>query len=106
MAGDGVSLQTNIAQLGNVAKAQARGQQTGAVTPGQAPQRDEDVPKLQKVPESEKTGRERLDPNAHRPKDRRPGEDERDEAENEDEQDAARDDADDPRLGNLIDIKA
>jgi len=109
VAGDGVSLQTNIAQLGNVAKTQARGQQAGGVAPGQAPTRDEDVQPLQKVRETEKSEKEKLDPEARRERDRRrrqagdpaAGDDEADgdDEENPDGREA-------PHLGGLIDTKA
>ena len=109
MAGDGVSLQTNISQLGSVAKAQARGQQTHAVAPGQKPAQDEDVQPLQKVKENEKTDPEGLDPEKRRGRDRRDG-DRRPETAagaEESDTDAEETDADDaPWLGGHIDIKA
>jgi hypothetical protein len=77
MAGDGVSLQTNISQLGNVAKTQSRAQQGGAVDPDQARQlKKEDVAPLQKVRETGQAEKKQVDPDARRPRRRGRGEDE------------------------------
>ncbi len=110
MAGDGVSLQTNIAQLGTVAKTQARGQQGHAVAPGQKPGQADDVQPLQKVKEGEKADPEGLEPEQRRERDRRRGDRDPQEAaadtgtDGEDAEDEDDDEA--PWLGGHIDIKA
>ena len=71
MAGDGVSLPTTIAQMGNVAKSQARGQQAAQPTAPFAEQLDknEDL-KVQRVKETNEAEKRRIDPDEER-KDKR-----------------------------------
>lgn len=111
MAGDGVSLQTNIAQLGRVAKTQSQNQQGTTATPHQAPQKKEEAQPLQHVREGEKTTPEELDPRRHKRRGR-----DRDDARQEadaaaEDADAGAEDHDDddeapPWLGGLVDTKA
>ena len=114
MAGDGVSLQTNITQLGNLAKSQSRAQQSGAVNPDQARQLEkEDVQPLEKVRETEKAEKKQVDPEQERSRHRRRRREDRQRADSAGE-DAAEDEPEDPEqsadatpgLGGLVDTKA
>ena len=108
MAGDGVSLQTSVLQLGNVAKNQSRSQQASAVPPGQnAAMLKDEVQRLQKVSESEKAEKAGVDPDEERARGRR--------KKNTAGHDGTDDDVDDENehdeavaagLGGLVDIKA
>ena len=62
-AGDGVSLPTTLAQMGSVAKTQAKGQHVPAQTTPFSDQlnRDDDL-KVQRVKESEEAAKQKLDP--------------------------------------------
>jgi hypothetical protein len=62
-AGDGVSLPTTLAQMGSVAKTQAKGQQAATQTTPFADQlnRDDDL-KVQRVKETEETKHQKIDP--------------------------------------------
>ncbi len=110
MAGDGVSLQTNIAQLGRVAKTQSQGQQGTAATPHQAPQKKEEAKPLQHVREGEKSTPEELDPRRHKRRGRHPDEPQEEADAAAEDGDAEADDHDDddapPWLGGLVDTKA
>jgi hypothetical protein len=106
MAGDGVSIQTTITQLGNLAKAQSRSQQSGTTAPGQAQElAKEDVAPLQKVRETDKSEKKGVDPDQERKRRRRPDDPEAAAAED-DDQDLDDPETRDPRLGNLVDTKA
>ena len=109
MAGDGVSLQTNITQLGNLAKAQSRAQQSGAVNPDQARQLEkEDVKPLEKVRETEKAEKKQIDANEERGRQRREGRepDQQASAADEDDLDPDETESAEPGLGGLVDTKA
>ena len=72
MAGDGVSLPTSIAQMGSVAKTQAKGQQAAQQTTTFADQLDKkDELKVQRVKETQKADQEKIDPDQDREKDKR-----------------------------------
>ncbi len=73
MAGDGVSLPTTIAQMGTVAKTQAKGQQqTAQQTTAFAEQLDKkDELKVKRVKETQKAEQQKIDPDAEQEKDRR-----------------------------------
>jgi len=61
MPGDGVSLPTTLAQMGSVAKTQARGQQTTPqVTPFSEQKDDQNELKVQRVTEAVKTEKSRV----------------------------------------------
>jgi hypothetical protein len=61
MSGDGVSLPTTLSQLGNVAKAQARGQQTAPqVTPFSEQKDERDEIKVQRVKETSPSEKNRV----------------------------------------------
>lgn len=65
MAGDGVSLPTTIANLGTVAKTQAKGQQAAQPTTPFAEQMDKnDDLKVQRVKETEQAAKKKIDPDA------------------------------------------
>jgi len=67
MAGDGVSLPTTIAQMGNVAKTQARGQQSAApVTPFNEQTDKEENLKVQRVKEMAEAAKGRINPDDDR----------------------------------------
>lgn len=107
MAGDGVSLQTTLTQMGSVAKSQARAQQTAAV-PGQAQQLEkEEVKPLEKVRQAEKTEKQQVEADRRRERRRRRQQDRAVAADagadetRDDEEGAAG-----ANLGGLIDIKA
>lgn len=69
MAGDGVSLPTSIAQMGSVAKTQAKTQQTAQPVTPFADQLDKkDELKVQRVKETLKTEQEKVDPDQEREK--------------------------------------
>jgi len=111
MAGDGVSLQTNIAQLGNLAKSQSKAQQAGAVNPDQARELDkEDVKPLEKVRETEKAEKKQVDAKEERAQDRRRRRRLRRQAAaadaEEEEQDPEEAETVQPGLGGLVDTKA
>jgi len=109
MAGDGVSLQTNLAQLGNVAKSQAQSQQSSTAAKGNIPedQRQEAQP-LQKISEAEKTAQKKVDAEKRKKRHKEkkpsspddPGTDQ--ESLDEDENQASNQ----PDLGCLVDLKA
>jgi hypothetical protein len=72
MAGDGISLQTNLAQLGNVARSQAKGQQAQQnVTPFAEQTDRKDELRIQRVKETEQASKGRIDPDADRRRERR-----------------------------------
>jgi hypothetical protein len=72
MSGDGVSLQTNLVQLGNVAKTTARSTQAGhGATPGSEAADRRETAKLHRVNETEKTERQHVDPDRRRERDHR-----------------------------------
>jgi hypothetical protein len=74
MSGDGVSLQTNLVQLGNVA--QSTGKSTQAphgATPANEPADRRETAKLRRVNESDKTERQHVDPDRRRERDHRQG---------------------------------
>ncbi|MBD3221101.1 hypothetical protein GF314_07630 [bacterium] len=110
MAGDGVSLQTNLLQLGTLAKAQARGP---AATQGPNVAQElqkQDVTPVAKVTETDKAEQDGVDPDEKREKERRDRQQDPD-APAEDSVDAAgaeedENPEDDGALGGLIDIKA
>ena len=112
MAGDGVSLQTNITQLGNLAKSQSKAQQSGAVNPDQARQLEkEDVQPLEKVREAEKAEKKRVDAEAERERDHRRRRRRRRQAalaaaEADAEEETGESEAYEPGLGGLVDTKA
>ena len=61
MSGDGVSLPTTLAQMGNVAKTQARGQQSSPqVTPFSEQKADGDELRIQRVKETSETEKSRV----------------------------------------------
>lgn len=62
MTGDGVSLPTSIAQLGNAAKTQAKGQQTQSTATPFSEQLDKDEKlKVQRVQQTEKSEQDGVD---------------------------------------------
>jgi hypothetical protein len=63
MAGDGISVQTNIAQLGNVARSQAKGQQAqqSATTFSEKVDKQEEL-RVQRVKETDKTEKQKINP--------------------------------------------
>ena len=72
MAGDGISLQTNLAQLGTVAKTQAKSQQTPhTTTPFSEQVAKQDELKTQRVKQIEQTEKQQVDPDAERDRRRR-----------------------------------
>lgn len=72
MAGDGVSLPTTIAQMGSVAKTQARGQQAAQPAVPFADQLDKrDDLKIQRVKELDKAEQQRINPDEEKEKDKR-----------------------------------
>ena len=63
MAGDGVSLPTSIAQMGQVAKTQAKGQQQSQpVTPFSEQQGTKEELRVKRVKETDATEHRRVDP--------------------------------------------
>lgn len=61
MPGDGVSLPTTLAQMGSVAKTQARGQQTSPqVTPFSEQKADREELRIQRVKETSETEKSRV----------------------------------------------
>ena len=63
MTGDGVSLPTSIAQLGNAAKTQAKGQQNQTTATPFSEQLDKDEKlKIQRVQQTEKSEQDGVDP--------------------------------------------
>ena len=72
MSGDGVSLQTNLVQLGNVAKTTARSTQAPhGATPGSESADRRETARLHRVNEAEKAERQHVDPDHHRERDQR-----------------------------------
>lgn len=104
MAGDGVSLPTNLIQLGNVAKTQARGHgQTQGPNVGQELQK-QDVPAVDRVREAEKAEQGSVDPEKERERKRKEARKAR--AEADDDDDTRDSDEEIAGLGGLIDTKA
>jgi hypothetical protein len=72
MSGDGVSLQTNLVQLGNVAKTTARSAQAPhGATPGTEPADRRETAKLHRVNEAEKADRQHIDADRRREREHR-----------------------------------
>jgi len=73
MTGDGVSLQTTISQLGNVAKAQLKGQQQNQQTAPLSEQLDKSKDlKVNRVKQAEKAEKGQIDPDAgHKKRERK-----------------------------------
>jgi hypothetical protein len=72
MSGDGVSLQTNLVQLGNVAKTTARSTQSPhGASPANEPAERRETAKLHRVNEADKTARQHVDPDRRRERDQR-----------------------------------
>jgi RecA/RadA recombinase len=72
MAGDGISLPTTIAQMGSVAKTQAKGQQAAQPAAPFAEQIDKkDDLKIQRVKESQKAEQQAINPDQENEKDKR-----------------------------------
>ena len=72
MVGDGISLQTNLAQLGNVAKTQAKSQPSPqATTPFSEQVAKQDDLKAQRVKQTEQIEKRQIDPDAERDRRRR-----------------------------------
>ena len=108
MAGDGVSLQTNLTQLGSVAKTQTRAQQTGTAGAGHTQQLDkEDAKPLETVRETEKAEKKTIDSEEERKNQRRRrGKTKSSAAEDDAEDLEDDDDVHEPGLGGLVDLKA
>lgn len=69
MSGDGVSLQTSLVQLGNVAKTTAKAAQPGhGATPAHEPAERREEARLKRVNDAEKTERQHVDPDRRREK--------------------------------------
>lgn len=62
MSGDGVSLPSTIAQMGTVAKTQARGQATQQAHPADLRRQEQDEIKVERVKETEKGEKSRINP--------------------------------------------
>lgn len=62
MPGDGVSLSTTIAQMGTVAKTQARGQATQQAHPADQRRQEQDEFKVERVKETDKSEKSRINP--------------------------------------------
>lgn len=106
MSGDGVSLPTNLAQLGNVAKTQARGHgQAHGPNFGQELQK-QDVPAVDRVRETDKTEQGNVDPEKERQRKRREARKARADADDDDDDDTRDREEEAAGLGGLIDIKA
>jgi hypothetical protein len=72
MSGDGVSLQTSLVQLGNVAKTTARSTQAPhGATPANEPADRREIAKLHRVNETDKTERQQVDPDRRREQEHR-----------------------------------
>jgi membrane protein involved in colicin uptake len=72
MAGDGISLQTTLSQLGNVAKTQAKGQQSNPSTTPLSEQLDKSKDlKVDRVKQTEKAEQQRIDPDKQKERDKR-----------------------------------
>ena len=105
MAGDGVSLPTNLAQMGTVAKAQARGQQSGVNTTVAHELQKKDVKPLQKVREAEKADQKAVDPDQQQSRQRNPDDEDEKHQPGDPEQDESN--AQPPvDVGGLVDTKA
>lgn len=108
MAGDGVSLPTTLAQLGNLARTQARGP-TATHGPNVAQElQKQDVTPVNKVAETEKSEQDGVDPDEQRKQERRG---KKNGSRSEDAALAESDDTEDEYpdecgLGGVIDIKA
>lgn len=98
MAGDGVSIQTNLAQLSNLARTQAKGQQAGAHGAATAQElKQDDVAPVNKVRETEKTEQDRVDADKERQRRREKRQEDEDDENNEEQPES---------VGCLVDIKA
>ncbi len=102
MPGDGVSLPTTLAQMGSVAKTQARGQQSSPqVTPFSEQKADRDELRIQRVKETSKTDKTRVtrqdEENDKRKRRRLKRVRKRDKREQQD--------VDEERIGSLIDLR-
>ena len=72
MVGDGISIQTTLSQLGNVARTQAKGQQAGQNAAPLEDQLDKNKEmKVDRVKETEKTEKGRVDPDGKKEKEKR-----------------------------------
>jgi hypothetical protein len=71
MSGDGVSLQTTISQMGNVAKTQLKGQQQNQTAAPLSEQIDKSKDlKVNRVQQAEKADKGRVEPDAKKEKDK------------------------------------
>ncbi len=109
MAGDGVSLQTNLAQLGNVAKSQAQSQQSSTAAKGHIPEDErQEAQPLQKISEADQAAQKKIDAEQRkkRHKEKKPSspDDLATDQETEDEDENQR--TNQPDLGCLVDLKA
>ncbi len=105
MSGDGVSLQTNLVQLGNVAKTQPRNQQAPAGGPAFADQLNKhDELRPQRVQEAEKADKQHIDPDKKRERDQKQRAATDDDAADLEEETA--DGTSPDTVGRLIDTKA
>jgi hypothetical protein len=115
-AADGVSLPTTLAQMGSVAKTQAKGQQAATqVTPFSDQLKQDDDLKVQRVKETEETAQQKIDEKQKNPdkrkrrrlnRNRKQLADGAGEEANEDEQEnPAEEDPDGEQLGILIDMR-
>ena len=105
MAGDGVSIQTNLVQLGNLAKAQSRGQ---AATQGPSVAQElqkHDVTAVDRVRETEKAEQDAVDPEQEQERRRKQQADAKARGTDGDDEDDENSDLA-AGLGGLIDIKA
>ena len=111
-AGDGVSLPTTLAQMGSVAKTQAKGQQTATQTVPFSDQlnKDDDL-KVQRVKETDEATQRKIDANAEKPdkrKRRRLNRNRKqlsEESEEDQGAEKAGDQPESPELGVLIDMR-
>jgi hypothetical protein len=72
MAGDGISLQTTLSQLGNVAKTQAKGQQANPSTTPLSEQIDKSKDlKVDRVKKTDKAEQQRIDPDKQKEREKR-----------------------------------
>lgn len=108
MTADGFSVKTAIAQMGNVARAQLKGQQGPQAAGQQVKRPGEDQSRVEQVRKTEDAQKNKLDPDGRQARDHRSGKDRREDqdAEGASADTTAADEATEERPGRVLDLKA
>ncbi|HPF33957.1 MAG TPA: hypothetical protein P5571_06210 [Candidatus Krumholzibacteria bacterium] len=106
MAADGFSVKTALAQMGNVARTQLKGQQGPQATSQQVKRPGEDQSRVEQVRKTEDSQQSKLDPDARQQDERRRRKRGRRDQDTENDRDVPQDDAEETGPGQVLDLKA